>query len=66
MATLDKIAEDKKGKKSKKKEGMANAVSSTEKIRQWVCQLLFNFNLFYLDGSYYRSRGSRKAIRDCD
>lgn len=37
MATLDKIAEDKKGKKGKKKEsGMANAVSSTEKIRQWV------------------------------
>lgn len=40
MATLDKIAEEKKGKKSKKKQqGMANAVSSTEKIRQWVCQL---------------------------
>ena len=44
MATLDKISEDKKGKKGKKKQGgMANAVSSTEKIRQWVCASLFYF-----------------------
>lgn len=43
MATLDKIAEEKKGKK-KQKGGMASAVSSTEKIRQWVG--FFKFNLF--------------------
>lgn len=36
MANLDAIAEEKKGKKGKKKGGMANAVSSTEKIRDWV------------------------------
>jgi len=41
MAALDKIAEDKKGKKAKKKEGgMANAVSSTEKIRQWTDHII--------------------------
>lgn len=49
MATLDKIASEKKGKKTKKKGGMASAVSSTEKIRQWVLPLSFILNLFYLD-----------------
>ena len=36
MANLDKITQDKKGKKKKQTGGMANAVSSTEKIRTWV------------------------------
>jgi hypothetical protein len=36
MATLDRVATEKKGKATKKKSGMANAVSSTEKIRTWV------------------------------
>jgi hypothetical protein len=34
MATLDKLAASKKGKK--KETGMNAAVASTEKIRQWV------------------------------
>jgi hypothetical protein len=36
MADLDNIAKEKKGKKKEKKGGLANAVSSTEKIRDWV------------------------------
>lgn len=39
MATLDQIAKEKKGKKTKKQGGMASAVSSTEKIRTWVRSL---------------------------
>lgn len=41
MATLDKINSEKKGKKKTGPKGnaMANAVSSTEKIRDWVSYL---------------------------
>ena len=45
MATLDAINQEKKGKKAKKG-GMANAVSSTEKIRDWVSffkEVLINY-----------------------
>ena len=36
MANLDKIAKEKTKKKGAKGGNMASAVSSTEKIRQWV------------------------------
>lgn len=36
MATLDKMSQDKKGKKNKGGGGMNAAVASTEKIRSWV------------------------------
>jgi outer membrane murein-binding lipoprotein Lpp len=43
MATLDKLAEDRKKAKHKKKTGgMDAAVANTEKIRSWV-YLLFQF-----------------------
>lgn len=40
MADLDTIAKEKKGGKKENKGGMASAVSSTEKIRDWVTLLL--------------------------
>ena len=52
MSTLDRLSDEKKGKKAKKKGGMASAVASTESIRNWV-----RFTqLTNLDGAYDHNR----------
>lgn len=46
MATLDRMAQERSGKK--KETGLAGAVASTEKIRQWVSSYLnSSLNTFF-------------------